>query len=307
MNRAIERGLDAAIVRSPLQLAFRWRSGTQLAVLAYHGIDDPDQFDRHLRWLRDRCNVISPAEFMTAVAGEGSLPRHAVLITFDDGRASVFEHGLPSLLRYGMSAIVFVVAGLVDTDAPYWWEEVEWLVDAGATTRRVSASASSRAVVDALKELPNDERLGAIEELRASSSVPPLRTRQLSSSELAEMSRSGIAIGSHTFTHPCLDRCSADEVDVEISTAHARLEEIVGKAPMLFAFPNGNVHPSASEVLGRLGYVASFVFDHRLAAWPASNPFCLSRLRVNSHTSLDRLQAIKSGLHPALHRLRGGR
>jgi hypothetical protein len=38
---------------------------------------------------------------------------------------------------------------------------------------------------------------------------------------------------------------------------------------------------------------------------PAANPLRLSRLRVNSDTSLDRFDTVITGLHPALHHARG--
>jgi hypothetical protein len=34
--------------------------------------------------------------------------------------------------------------------------------------------------------------------------------------------------------------------------------------------------------------------------------FAVSRLRVNSSATNDRFQTIVSGLHPAIHRIRGG-
>jgi len=46
------------------------------------------------------------------------------LVTFDDGERSVIEKGAPVLDELSIPCLLFVVAGLLDTDTPFWWEEV---------------------------------------------------------------------------------------------------------------------------------------------------------------------------------------
>jgi peptidoglycan/xylan/chitin deacetylase (PgdA/CDA1 family) len=131
-----------------------------------------------------------------------------------------------------------------------------------------------------------------------------VRQRQLEKDELGLLQDAGVEIGNHTWTHPCLDRCSDDVLRAEIRKAHLALTDVLGRPPRAFAYPNGNWDLRAERELERLGYGAAFLFDHRLARLPA-DPLRLSRLRVSSDTSLDRLATIISGLHPALHRARG--
>ncbi len=57
-------------------------------------------------------------------------------------------------------------------------------------------------------------------------------------------------------------------------------------------------------MLRRLGYDVAFLFDHRLAAVPAADPFRVSRLRISSDAPVARLKTMLSGLNPALHQLR---
>jgi peptidoglycan/xylan/chitin deacetylase (PgdA/CDA1 family) len=58
-----------------------------------------------------------------AVARGGSLPKAWASLTFDDGYRSLYEHALPILIRYGLSATVFLVAGTLISDRP----EVTWV------------------------------------------------------------------------------------------------------------------------------------------------------------------------------------
>jgi hypothetical protein len=101
MSRAAVREVaDLVLRRSPAQLAFRRRSVTRLAVLAYHGVDDPAQFRRQLRLLVKHWVPVTLDAVLAALDGGPPLPRHAVLLTFDDGYASVLADGLPLLREH---------------------------------------------------------------------------------------------------------------------------------------------------------------------------------------------------------------
>jgi hypothetical protein len=84
-------------------------------------------------------------------------------------------------------------------------------------------------------------------------------------------------------------------------------ERELGRLPRAFAYPDGAWSDEAARVLESRGYEAAFLFDHRRARIPGGDRWGVSRLRVNSTTSLDRFATILSGLHPAIHHLRGRR
>lgn len=259
--------------RSPLQWLFRRRAAGQLAVLAYHSVDDPPQFQAHMEELARHHHPVTPSQ-----VAEGRLPQKAVLVTFDDGDRTVFEQGLPVLRRLGIPAAAYVVSGLVDTSEALWW-------------RRARAGGES---VAELKRVPDSERRRRLELL------PELQQAQLTSEELREMAAGGITVGNHTHTHPCLDYCDAEVLNVEIARAHERLTEILGQAPTTFAYPNGNRDPRAEQSLAELGYRTAFLFDHHLSPRRPANPLAISRLRISSTASMDRFRLILSGLHPWL-------
>lgn len=305
MRTAARATVDAALRWSPAQVYFRKRAALRLAVLAYHGIDDPGTFDRQLSYLARAATPVSLDDVVDASAGRRTLPPRSVLVTFDDGHRSVLESGLPLLRESGIPAVAFVVAGLLDTDQPFWWTEVEHLVDAKGTADGYTGLTAAQ-VVRRLKTVPDAERLRVIEELRRTARFPAPRQPQLRRSELAELESGGVAVENHTMTHPCLDRCDDDTVRAEVRDAHALLHAALGRPPRAFAFPNGNWDPRAERELEEEGYVAGFLFDHRLSTRAPRNPLRISRLRVATDTRLDRFAAILSGLHPAVHHARGG-
>lgn len=302
---ARRRIFDAVLRRSPAQPFFRARAAGRLAVLAYHGVDDTESFAAQLDRVGRIARPVGVDEVVDWLESGRPLPPRSVLLTFDDGDRTLLDRGLPLLAERGFPGVAFVVPELVGTDRPFWWREAEHLVRHGGTARLLAARSPSAAVRE-LKRMPDPDRRRSLEELRVSASRPAPPQEQLAPDELRKLAEGGLEIGNHTLGHPLLDRCDDQTVHSEIAGAHRLLDRWLGAPPRTFAYPNGNADPRAEELLGHLGYRAGFLFDHRLApAWPP-HPLRISRLRVNSTTTKDRFDTILSGLHPAVHRLRGG-
>lgn len=295
-----DRAVDAVLRRSPFQVAARQLARRRLTVLAYHGVDDPGAFDLQLAWLASRTNPISLGDLLHAANG-GPLPECATLVTFDDGERSVLEHGLPLLRRHGVPAVAFVVAGLLDTSEPFWWDEVAYLVAAGGTAPAIATSDPASAV-RALKLVPDGVRRESIAALRASAPGAHPGGAQLTAEEVRRMARDGVAVGNHSLSHPILDRCPDDVLDHEIAASHSILTRILGKEPKAFAYPNGDQDPRVRRTVARHGYEVAFAFDHRVTPWPPADLMAVSRVRVDSTASVDRLATITSGLNPFILR-----
>jgi len=301
---AVRAPLDGMLRRSPAQLAFRRLAARRLTVLAYHGVDDPDSFRRQLDHLVATACPVSLEEVAAAVARRRRLPPRAVLVTFDDGHRSLLDAGLPLLRERGIPAVAFVVAGLLDTETPFWWTEVEQLLARGGRTGGDGGRPPS-VLVARLKAVPDAERLQAIAELRRTASGPAPPAPQLRRDELSLLEAAGIAVENHTWSHPCLPRCDDHKAAAEAHHAHRALRDVLGREPRAFAYPNGDWDERTERALAAAGYAAAFLFDHRVNLAAPGHPLRLSRVRVNSDTSLDRFAIILSGLHPALHHARG--
>ncbi|MCX5388865.1 polysaccharide deacetylase family protein [Streptomyces sp. NBC_00094] len=296
------QGPDTMLRRSPAQAWFHRRAAGRLAVLGYHGVEDPTTFAAHLDLLQRSFVPVSLEQVEEAAHGGRTLPAHSVLVTFDDGDRSVYTHALPMLAERGIPAVCFVIPGLVGASAPFWWDEAEHLVRHGGTTHRIPPTRPEF-TPHTLKQLSERDRQLALAELRATATVPSPRPRQLTAAECRALEEGGVVVGNHTLTHPCLDRCDDDQVRTEVLEAHERLTELLGRPPSSFAYPNGNVDERAHRFLSQAGYRSGFLYNHRLAAPGARHPLRIDRLVVSSRTSVDRLETILSGLHPALFRV----
>lgn len=278
---------------------------SRLVVLAYHGVDDPENFASQLEWLCAHRRPVSLDDLDRASRVGRPPDEPAFLVTFDDGRRSVLEQGAPVLSSLGVPGVLFVVAGLIGTSEPYWWDEAEQLSLAGATTSVDGRRGHELSA--ALKAVPDAQRRLALDELRASATSPATPYAHLTPDELGRLEASGIAIGSHSLTHPCLDMCSTEEMVAELTESRVRLEGWLGHPVRSLAYPNGNVDERVTAAAARSGYDLGFVFDHRLSSVPPTDRLRISRLRVDTTDSLDRFKGIVSGVSPLVLGLRGRR
>jgi peptidoglycan/xylan/chitin deacetylase (PgdA/CDA1 family) len=96
-------------------------------VFVFHSLE-PESFGRKLRYLADNGYVtLSAEEYFQALMGSRPAPERAVLLTFDDGRGSVYSVGLPLMRRYGMRGVLFLIPGRTPSrpgPLPPTWDDV---------------------------------------------------------------------------------------------------------------------------------------------------------------------------------------
>ena len=81
----------------------------EIPVFVLHSLE-PESFGRRLRYLADNGYVTLTAdEHVECLRGKRDVPERAVVLTIDDGRASIWSVGAPLLRHHGMRAVVFLV------------------------------------------------------------------------------------------------------------------------------------------------------------------------------------------------------
>jgi len=294
LQRMVRRGL----AKSPAKPLARRLSRRRVAVLAYHDVPHRGQFERHLDYLQQHGTILSADELVSAVRQDEPVPDNPVFITFDDGDVSLAEHALPALRERGIPAAVFVVTSLVGSDDAYWWRTVEAALNAGAKAL-VDLPDDPAEAVRSLKSVPDTVRRDVVSSLARQHDT---RQRNLTVADLRDLEASGILIGSHSMTHPILDRCTTPVITDEVQGSTDALREWLGHDPKLFAYPNGDHDPRVRDAVRRAGYDVAFGFDHRLVRPDRADPMRLSRVRIDARDSIERLELVVSGLEPALSR-----
>lgn len=125
--------------------------GIFLPVIMYHSITEtavsdyqvtPAVFEDDIRYLKmNGYETVSAAQLLAYTEGNGELPAHPVMITFDDGFYNNLSAALPLLEAYDMCAVVSIVGEYTEVTAerdPHverysylTWEDVQALLDSG--------------------------------------------------------------------------------------------------------------------------------------------------------------------------------
>jgi peptidoglycan/xylan/chitin deacetylase (PgdA/CDA1 family) len=107
----------------------RFWNRNNVMILCYHGITrrngvDPDdrssvtvdraRFREHMNYLRRNYNVIALSDYLAARNDCTSLPRHSVVLTFDDGLRNFLTTAAPVLKELDLPATMYLITDRVD-------------------------------------------------------------------------------------------------------------------------------------------------------------------------------------------------
>jgi peptidoglycan/xylan/chitin deacetylase (PgdA/CDA1 family) len=194
------------------------------------------------------------------------IPNKSVIITFDDAWKNNINL-LPFIEKHQLNICLFVPTEAIDT-GEFWWKKVERSIHQGAN-REISR----------LKAVSNFERLKFIANLSSAGTGNSRDT--LTWVELKKLLISNyVTIGSHTKTHPLLDKCSAIEIEEEFIASKKRLEEELKIDVYSLAYPNGNVNSEVMKLAKTAGYQIAFTTKPGLISTQES-PLLLPRFSIN--------------------------
>jgi peptidoglycan/xylan/chitin deacetylase (PgdA/CDA1 family) len=235
-----------------------------------------DVFTTQMQWIRKHCDPIGPDALIEYAKSPRRARRPPILITFDDGTRDYHDLAYPVLKQLGIPAVVFLATSFLDDGGIIWTDQVEWAAQTTARKRvtlpwsdgpaielvdgraRSALSARSRAY---LKTLPDADRKAALALLLRELDAPPLLERQMLTWDEVRRTMDLTHYGGHSHTHPILSRLGrADAID-EIRTCRDRIGAETGRAPTLFAYPNGtsdDFTPETQQIVRDHGFTVAF-------------------------------------------------
>jgi peptidoglycan/xylan/chitin deacetylase (PgdA/CDA1 family) len=250
-GRAARCFYQAAVILIYHRIARRTFDPFDLAV-------SPERFAEQLAVLRRWGHPIR-LEDLPGMMANGTVPRRAYVITFDDGYADNLLNAKPLLERHETPATVFAAAEYAPGGRRYWWEVVDQLLAKVATKRvmlRIGTEeieASQRGDVHRRLAVSKRQEVDAvISELTVQAGVDPCFEPEdlpMTESQLRDLSASGlIDIGSHGTTHRRLAALSEKEQREEIVGAKQLLEQVLGRPVRTFAYPFGVLGSDYTEL-----------------------------------------------------------
>jgi peptidoglycan/xylan/chitin deacetylase (PgdA/CDA1 family) len=269
-----------------------WRATQPLrprgtAVLMYHRvgpITDPFPtfdirvFRAQMEWLKTRCRVIAPEELADVLARPTD--ERTVLLTFDDGYKSYFDHVYPILAELRLPSLVFPSTAFVDDPARrFAWDTLylatqrtsrkevrlpwgeEPIVSTHDTASRRRFYAICRRYVKHLRGPAQTEMTARLLDRLGVESADLEVPRQVLTWDEVRATMPLTRYGGHTHTHPIMSQLDSTALEFEIRLSQERIAQETGVAPRFFAYPNGGVEDFTQEakiLLRRHGFEIAF-------------------------------------------------
>lgn len=314
----------------------RARRQQGLLVLTYHSVVDIDastrrrsplvyrnavtakRFEQELKYLRCHYQLLDHTALQRFLNGE-SVPKNAVIITFDDGLVNNRTVALPILEKLSVPAVfflptAFVTAATNDQQRLHWTEDLiarlsadpspPW-PDVKACLPQINASRFDQsprriilALIDHLKSLPQAKRGQRVEQLRTLlDTVDPYRfpadrdgqsvLHTMTWEQAHQAAQRRVTLGSHTVHHEILSQLPPEEARNEIQDSKRHIQEKTGDSVDLFSYPIGRSQDFSAphfDMLEEAGYSGAFTQLSGIND-PATNPFMLRRIPVSKNLS----------------------
>jgi len=122
------------------------RKVVQVPILMYHHISDahptnlldwsltvtPAHFSQQLDYLKaHNYHTITFNQLFAALYYNGPLPRHPIILTFDDGYEDVYRFAFPILQAHGFSGMFYIITGVVGWKGYLNWIEIRRMLADG--------------------------------------------------------------------------------------------------------------------------------------------------------------------------------
>jgi peptidoglycan/xylan/chitin deacetylase (PgdA/CDA1 family) len=229
----------------------------------------PDLFKRMIQWLHAKdYRFISADELYDILVNKKSSSGKLAIITFDDGWNKNLN--LLDYIRQNKVPITLFVPTEPVIEGNFWWEYAR--VPGQEKVTGISNSGE-------FKKLSYKEFAEKISLLK---SKYRLSRTCLNLEELKAISKHEfITIGSHTVTHPILDKCSKEVQEYELTESKKLLEEWLGKKIKYLSYPNGDFNDISIDIARRAGYKLCFTTEYDEIDIHATDPFKVPRYSIN--------------------------
>jgi peptidoglycan/xylan/chitin deacetylase (PgdA/CDA1 family) len=157
---------------------------------------------------------------------------------------------------------------------------------------------ASRRLNQWVKSLRHEAAMGFVDQTCAALEAPEAPSDVLSWRQLRCLAGQGLSLAPHTATHPLLHRLPPEQAGAEAVASHRRLEQEIGAAPRVFAYPGGGHNAEVVEVLRQARFELAFTTRRGGNRLAAADPLRLRRINISRGTSRDylRLQLLASSL-----------
>jgi len=287
-----------------------------LRVLTYHRVANPEDtptlnprlisatpavFAQQMEYLARRYHVVSLPQVHAAVVSGATLPRRAVLITFDDAYMDFGDIAWPILRRLRLPVTLAVPTAFPDQPTrSFWWDRLfralvrtsrQELHHAALGRMPLGTIRQRRAAFERTRQhchaLSHQEATAVIDDVCLSlGPEPPDHPSVLGWDRLRELAREGVSLCAHTRTHPVLTRLPPEQAREEITGSFRDLQREIGDVTPAFCFPHGAHNDVLIAMLRQAGCAMAFTQIDGHNDLDTTDPLRLCRTNITRRTSV---------------------
>lgn len=262
---AVKSLLEETLIRSGLPAVLRARRRGDALVLAFHNIVPHGEtaagdLSLHLAQQAFGQLLDSVLETHEIVPLHGTLAapekrrRPRLAITFDDAYVGAVTAGVEEVVRRGLHATIFVPPAFVGGET-FWWDEV-----ADVASGAVPAAVREHCLWSLHGDTLSVRRWAA--ESRIRRNVLPEHQRCASETQLRRaVSRPGITVANHTWSHVNLAAVDAGRLEEELNRPVEWLHERFQRVLPWITYPYGLYSAQVERAAERSGQIAGMRVD----------------------------------------------
>jgi len=301
----------------------------KLLVLAYHRICDFNkgsfdydmelisastrQFEFQVKFICEYFNPISLTQLEHHIRDNASLPKNAVLLTFDDGFDDNYHHAYPILKKYNCPATIFVSTDYISSERTIWFDQLAAVIRHFPHPKLAVKQLDNvydfdnddreriiAKVLSDFKTLKNADREAALEEIFTEHSdvietLNHQQSKMLSWDQVREMDASLIDFGSHTVTHPVLTQLDEQGQHDELEQSRKTLETQLSHPVVSISYPDGTekaFNKTTLAIAKECGYQLGFSYLSGINPLPLREHLALKRLHVEHYIDNSHFKAL---------------
>lgn len=226
----------------------------KITPLFFHTISR-EFFSKCILWLKNNGYVfISTGQLINYLKGNGTVPDHAVWITFDDGWKENIDNVIPIIIEHNIPVTFFISTDPVENDGVFWWSYV---------TKYGKKYLKTDNTIKKMRLISENQRKELIKQLE--DRFAPHMTREAMTIEnVKQISKlPQVDVGCHTVHHVMMTKCNDEQLNYEIKISKEKLEDWTGKSINCFSYPEGDYDDHAKKTVQKYGFDLAATVDNR--------------------------------------------
>jgi peptidoglycan/xylan/chitin deacetylase (PgdA/CDA1 family) len=280
-------------------------------------------FESNVLGLARNFSFIGLDEAVSMLTGAAAWRKNCLVLTFDDSLKCLAHVVAPKLQEWGIPATFYLSSGAIESQEPYWWHRLDFVISHGRGVRAKLALANSQVVelelqpgAPGTRELARTLRQSsaadceyAVAQLEARSGLSlreHLKGKALGQvmdwEDVHALVRCGMSLGCHSHSHPNLNLVPAPQLDRELSQARRILAAKGGADCSHFCYPYGEHSELVCAAVKAAGFRSAVTTQRPGWNEPGADLFRLKRFHMHEEPYC--LPCTLSGLGQFLTRVR---